>query len=380
MPSPSSPADPLPELETLRARYQKGLLAWLKAPDTGAGLVTMCEALAECASLDPHPHWPAAQNLLAALQRGELPPRVEYRRLAGRVDQALRRASRQEADSDPALLQELQDPLAQLDPQPQPPMEALVPRGPLASTLEATAAILPLMARDKEARFKSEQRQAWDAACQTLARAWEQRQSSWAPLRQGVFALLEGALPLQHPAPLKLAEALASATDTLEHREPSPRLLAALTASVELLGEADFLEHEALEARVAQLVTRLASGEQEGSPALEALFVQEAQEVLDHLHLALEAVPPDPDLLATEAGHLQELAEHAERPDVSRWAGLLAWRFQQLSPDQLDHGPERSEVQSCLTALEHWLQSMDEGERSDAHAALETALSQLRRE
>ncbi|WP_303785888.1 hypothetical protein [Azovibrio restrictus] len=377
MPSPNLPAEPASALEALRARYQKGLLAWLKAPDSGAGLLTMCEALAECASLDPCPHWPAAQNLLAAIQRGELPPRVEYRRLAGRVDQALRRAARQESGNDPALLQELQASLAQLAPPPQPPMAALVPRGPLASTLEATAAILPLLAREQEPRFKAAQRRGWDQAVTLLAGAWEQRLAGWQPLRRAVFPLLEGALALQHPAPLRLAEALASATDLLETSPPGPRLLAALCATLELLQEPDFLEHEALEERVAQLVSRLEAGDRDGSPALEALFVQEAQEVLEHLHLALEAVPPDSATLAAAAAQLRELAEHAERPECSRWAARLEQAFLHLPPEQLDLGPARHHVQTCLASLEAWLHGGSADARATAGATLEATLTSL---
>ncbi len=377
MPSPSSPADSQPELETLRARYQKGLLAWLKAPDTGAGLVTMCEALGETASLAPQPCWPAALALLAAIQRGELPPRVEYRRLAGRVDQALRRAARQESGNDPSLLQELQAPLAQLDPPPQAPMQPLVPRPPLASTLEATAAILPLLAREQEPRFKAEQRRGWDEAVAGLAEAWEARPAGWQPLRRAVFRLLEGALALRHPAPLRLAEALASATDPLDTAPPGPRLLAALHATLELLREPGFLEHEALEERVAQLVPRLEAGDRDSSPALEALFLQEALEALEHLHLALEAVPPDSAALVAAAAQLRELADHAERQDCGRWAARLEHAFLRLAPEQLDQGPGRGHAQACLASLEAWLRDTDADSRATAGAALEAALACL---
>lgn len=377
MPSPSWPADPLAGLETLRARYQKGLLAWLKAPDAGAGLVTMCEALAECACLDPRPHWPAALALLVSLQRGELPPRVEYRRLAGRVDLALRRASRLEADSDPALLQELQAPLAQLAPQAQPPMAALLPRSPLASTLAATAAILPLMAHDKETRFKPAQQAAWQQAVAQLQQAWEQRQDSWQALRHAIFKLLESALVLGHPAPLRLAEALACATDQIDSRPPGPRLLATLTTTLELLQETGFLEHEALEERVAQLVPRLEAGDTPCSRTLETLFVQEALEVLEQLQLDLEIVPPDQERLALGARQLQELAGHAERPEGQRWASRLENAFRQLPPGQLDHGPARHQVLACLAGLDAWLHADASAATALAAERIDTALAAL---
>lgn len=380
MPLPNSPAKLQPELETLRARYQKGLLAWLKAPESGAGLAIMTDALQGAVGNSPHPNplWSASLALLNAVQSGKLPARVEYRRLAGRVDQALRRAAQGELAADPALLQELQDPLAQLDPQPQAPIEALVPRGPLANTLAATAAILPLMAQDKEPRFQREQRLAWDAAAKSLALAWEQRQHNWSPLRSSIFRLLQGALPLHHPAPLKLAEALASATDQLELKAPTPKLLAALTASVELIGEADFLEHEALDERVEQLVSRLNRSEAgPRSHTLDQLFAKEAAEEIEHMRHAMEAMPPDTDAIAAAARHLQRLADPL---DLSTLA-LTAFRFAELTanlaPEVLDHAPGRDDALELLELLEHWVQAVGDGEPPAPPPQIPTLLERL---
>lgn len=354
MPSPSSPAEPLPELETLRARYQKGLLAWLKAPDSGAGLDAMIAALT--ALSPPHDLWQAARQLLAAIHAQRLPARVEYRRLAGRVDQALRRAAQGQAPDDPELQHDLSHPLAQLDPPPQARIEALIPRSPLASTLEATAAILPLMAESREPRFSAAQRQSWDTAVAALQHAWDERLNTWQPMRQSIFRLLEGALPLAHPAPLRLAEALASATDTLEMEAPGPRRLAALSATLELLQEADFLEHPALETRVAQLVPRLEAPEDKlRSPALEALFTQEAGECLEHLHLALEAVPPDMEALALAAEQLRELADYSDKAELAASAAQLARLAHALPASQLDKGLGRNLAQQCLEQLHIWI-------------------------
>lgn len=379
MPLPSSPAEPQTALARLRAHYQKGLLAWLQHPERGAGLTAMRAALQDAARIAPQPCWTTAEALLAALERGALPPRLEYRRLAGRVDQALRRAARQEQGDDPDLLDALATALAQLDPPAPAPLRPLVPRPPLASTLAATAAVLPLLAQARAPRFQAEQRRAWDAAVADLGAAWEARAAGWQPLRQAVFRLLEGSLALAHPAPLRLAEALASATDALEAVPPGPRLLAALHATLELLQSPDFLEHDALEARVAQLVPRLEAGDREGSPALEALFRQEAEEILEHLHLALEAVPPDDAALIAGARQLEELAEHAERSDCQRWAAALGTALSRLGPAELDHGPARQALEACLAHLADWLRHADSEGRDAASAELDAALARLAR-
>ncbi len=373
MPSPSSPAEPLPDLDTLRARYQKGLLAWLQAPESGAGLAPMTAALA---ALPPHPLWDAALTLLQTIQEGRLPPRVEYRRLAGRVDQALRKASASQPP-DATLLPELQAPLAQLDPPPQAPMEALVPRSPLAPTLAATAAILPLMAQSREPRFSGEQRQAWDGAAPLLLETWARRSADWGPLRRAVFKLLEGALPLGHPAPLRLAEALACATDQLESTPPGPRLLAALSATLELLAEPDFLEHPAMEQRVAQLVPRLEGADDSGpSVTLETLFAQEALECVEHLHQALEAVPPDLEALAQGLAQLREAAEHGERAEIANWAARLDALLPHFLPQQLDYGTGRVLVQQFVASLEEWISS-GTAVRQETASAIDLALERL---
>jgi len=378
--SPSLPAESRisseNHIDTLRARYQKGLLAWLQAPESGAGLAAMTAALAELPQ--PHPLWQGALFLLQTIALGDLPPRVEYRRLAGRVDQALRKLAKGQSPDDEDLLRELKEPLAQLDPPPQPPMEALVPRSPLAATLEVAAAVLPLMAQSREPRFTTEQRKSWDGAVHALECAWEQRRESWQPLRKAIFRLLEGALPLNHPGCLRLAEALASATDNLEHEIPSSPLLAALTTSVELLGERDFLEHEALDERIEQLVARLGNLDHgPRSRTLDALFAREAEEEIEHMHQALDRVPPDVEDLAEAAKRLQRLAEPLDLPLLALAAFRFADRVALMEPLLLDHAPGRDLALAWVAEMQAWIQAVGEGEVLGAPAELAALQRQL---
>src|SRR5690349_17794701 len=90
-------------------------------------------------------------------------------------------------------------------------------RSALAPTLEATAAILPLLAKPKELRFPPELAKRWQTVCGRLAVAWSERHGDGlADLRPAVFELCSVALELGDRDCLRLAEALASATDRLE--------------------------------------------------------------------------------------------------------------------------------------------------------------------
>jgi hypothetical protein len=360
MPLPNSST----EFNALRAEYQKTLLAWLHAPESKEALLAMMAVLETLQERQPscQPLTVATLDLLRAIREGSLPPEVPYRRLAARVDQALRKAARTTFVPDETLLRALRAPLAPLDPPPQAPVAPLAPRDPLASTLEATAAILPYVSHPREPRFTPQQRRDWDTAVHALNLAWEERREGWQALRRAVFKLLEGALFLKHPAPLKLAEALASATDQLESAPPAPRRLTALAATVELVTEADFLEHDALTERVDQLAYRLES-EEEGprSRMGNTLFAQEVTEEIEALRHALEAVPPDVSALGEAARAIQRLAEPLGLATLALTAFRFADSVSRLDPETLDHAPGRDEALAWIACLESWIEAIGAG-------------------
>lgn len=368
----------LPELPALRTHYQKGLLIWLQTPDSGAGLVPMMEALGSVAAMDPSPLWPWAHTLLATIHSGRLPSRVEYRRLASRVDQSLARQAGGEAHDDPTLVQELQDTLAQLDPPIQTPIEALIPRNPLAPTLAATAAILPLMAQMHPARFEETQRVPWDEATKELAVAWgNYNPEHYDSLRHAIFQILEAALLLEHPAPLKLAESLASITDLLEIAPPSLHQQAALTACVELMIEPGFLEHDALTERVEQLAKRLETCNDSRSHPLDQLFAKEAGEDIELMRNALDKVPPDIEALVECINHIQQLAEPLELGCLSLSTFRFAEILSEFTPEILDQNPGRHQTIALIDLLEKWIDAIGANSLPEPPADFFSSLEQL---
>jgi hypothetical protein len=356
----------------LRATYQKGLLAWLKTPEEAAGqagLESMLQALkAQCAAvtLDKAANFVAAAALLGAIRDQRLTLLPEYRRLATKVEQAFKKDA-----PDATLLAALEAPLRQLVTPAVATVEAPAhSRDPLAATLEATQSILPLVARPREPRFSTTQRALWDNAVEAMGLAWANCRAApdevdWSPLRQSLFKLLDGALVLAHAAPLHLAEALAVATDTLETTPPTARLLTTLDAVLELLQEKDFLEHDALTARVEQLIVRLERRD-EGvrSRPLDTLFVREAQEEIGQMRRAQSAVPPDRAAIAQSARHLRQLAEPLDLAPLV-WA---TFRFAQivpiLDPLWLDHTPGYDILQGWIDCMERWIHAIDAGHAS----------------
>ncbi|MDR3351997.1 MAG: hypothetical protein LBO00_03110 [Zoogloeaceae bacterium] len=361
MPSPGSRT----ELDVLRGRYQKGVLAWLRPPaaDAGeAGLARMTKALEALYTIRPRPFLAAALSLFAAIGAGKLMPGPEHRRLAGRVDLALKRLHREEsAPEEGELLEALRAPLAALEAS----MPRAILRDPLSTTLAATSSLLPLIARPREPRFTTKQRGKWDHAVHALALAWNAEPKAWPSLRRAVFKLLDGALDLGHPALLRLAEALASATDGLEAgaADIPPRRLTALAATLELIPEQDFLEHEALEERTAQLVARLES-EETGprSQAVDRIFQAEAADELESMRLALEALPPNTEAIAEAACQLHSLAEAIDLSALAASAAHFADTIATLDPCRLDRAPERASVFAWIATMEAWIDAVQEDE------------------
>ncbi|UCV08277.1 hypothetical protein [Dechloromonas denitrificans] len=191
-------------------------------------------------------------------------------------------------------------------------------RAALAPTLEATAAILPWLAKPQPLRFDEKLNERWIAACGCLAQAWSDRyRDDGSTVRSAIFALYGVALETADADCLRLGEALASAADQLE-RTTAPRLIAALTATIECLGEAGGLEHKVFAERArhfaqrleAMLSVRPEAGER--SAVLDHLFAEEAREHIEQMHDALAALPPDAYALKSAAMQIAQQAEHLE--------------------------------------------------------------------
>lgn len=203
-------------------------------------------------------------------------------------------------------------------------------RAALAPTLEATAAILPWLAKPQPLRFDEKLNQRWIAACDSLAQAWSGRHSNeGSAVRSAIFALYGVALETADADCLRLGEALASAADQLE-RTTAPRLIAALSATIECLGEPGGLEHKVFAERArhfaqrleATLTVRPEAGER--SAVLDHLFAEEAREHIEQMHDALAALPPDAYALKSAAAQIAQQAEHLELYGIMHQGRQLA--------------------------------------------------------
>ena len=217
-------------------------------------------------------------------------------------------------------------------------------RAALAPTLQAVADILPLIAKTREPRFPPEKAANWQAACERLAIAWSGRHcEAGGDLRPAIFALGALAVELADADCLRLAEALASATDILEDpaRQNDLRLTAALSAASEGLREENGLEHPTFSERARYLAQRLEQSLKPAThavrnPTLDRLFVDEAGEQLECMQEAFDCLPPDAYAIKSAAEEIAALAEPLELFDIMDRARLIIARLTPHAGDNLD--------------------------------------------
>jgi hypothetical protein len=236
-------------------------------------------------------------------------------------------------------------------------------RAALASTLDATAAILPWVEKSRPPRFAVELNECWIAANNRLDLAWSDRHGTGADdIRPAIFNLYAIALETADCDCLRLGEALAGAADRLEEPAPSPRLIAALTATIECLREPAGLEHEVLAERARHFAARLeaataCTNQSERSAVLDHLFVDEARERLDLLHEAMATLPPDAYALSTEALRLAQDAETLDIWGIMHLARQFAEAVNQHA-SELDGEAAREDLTGLLVALDEMLDAV----------------------
>jgi len=234
----------------------------------------------------------------------------------------------------------------------------------LAPTLEATAAILPWVAKPKALRFDAKLNERWTAAGKRLAQSWSERHGTGADdVRPAIFCVYAIALETADGDCLRLGEALASATDRLEEASPSPRLIAALTGAIECLSEPEGLEHAAFAERARHFAGRLeattaTAEDSERSAVLDHLFVSEARELIELMHDALAVLPPDAYALTTESIKLAQQAELLEIWGVMHLARQIAEAVARNASD-LDSMNCRQELEGLLQALTEAIATVD---------------------
>ncbi len=236
-------------------------------------------------------------------------------------------------------------------------------RAAFASTLEAAAAILPWVGKPRLARFDYKINQRWIDAVRQLASAWSDRHHTMAPIRPAIFGLYCIAIETADSDCLRLGEALASAADQLEQDQPAPRLVAALSGTIECLNDARGLENDAFAERAQHFAQRLEAVAQttegtERSPLLDRLFVGEALEQIELMRDALAALPPDVYALTTESIKLAQQAEVAELWGVMHLARQLAECINQNLGD-LDSTTTRQTLENLLQSLTTTITAVD---------------------
>jgi hypothetical protein len=229
-------------------------------------------------------------------------------------------------------------------------------RAALAPTLEATAAILPWVAKPRKARFDPKLNERWIAAAKQLRDVWSMRYGAEADgIRPAIFRLYAIALETTDTDCLRLGEALASAADRLEETTGSPRLIAAMTATIECLNEAEGLENPAFSERAGHFAGRLeasatAPATHDRSAVLDQLFVDEACEHIQLMRDALATLPPDAYALTTEVLKLTQQAELLELWGVMHLARQLSETVSR-NATTLDEASVRESLEKLLSAL-----------------------------
>ena len=94
---PVAEADVPRYVRSVRTKYQKGLLSYLKNPDDRAGLAAMREALAQIESTQTQgasrTFWWSAVAFVDGVLEGGVPPLFNVKSLCGRIDQQIRRVA-----------------------------------------------------------------------------------------------------------------------------------------------------------------------------------------------------------------------------------------------------------------------------------------------
>lgn len=244
--------------------------------------------------------------------------------------------------------------------------ELAATRAALAPTLEATAAILPFLARPQAPRFPPELSGRWQEACQRLGKSWNERHGDGLEeVRPAVFELIAVAIELADRDCLRLAEALATACDALDADdalEHAP-LVAAISAAVECLGEPNGLEHVNFSQRFNHFAQRLENCPRRVDatapvrPPIDRLFFDEARECLEHVLTALQRLPADAQSAREAAELLTHLAEPLELHEVVSQGKQLADLLipSPGRPVDLDNSVLREAIHDLVGHLAHTL-------------------------
>ncbi len=320
-------------LRTQRARFQRGLLAWLRNADDRSGISEMLDATRKVEATQElaaaRAFWWVATGMLTALSEGRLPAEVDIKQLCARIDLQIRRliegsknvAERlmrdalyyvAKTDSDNDLVRQVKNTYQLQD---------------LLPTQEAAAAAPQEAQRRRLRETISATEEAWNKFCAGTAQAL--------PLFRDHAAALQQAIEqLGHTDYRRLSQAIANAANWLAEK-PSRH-------------------SEALAMEIATAIL-LAQNAQENFTRLGPDFAHQVDVMVARLHGFLAENPPEP---GSEVPLLDEMSRQAQ--------------------EKLLIGQVAKEIQSNLAQIEQVLDGFfrDAAKRGDL-AGLETPLHQI---
>lgn len=240
----------------------------------------------------------------------------------------------------------------------------------MSPMLDATAAILPLLAQISKPRFDPKINSQWKVVCKDFYQLWKDRKindaQSLENLHNCVWKIYQLTLKTKDDVCLPFGEALLSAFDRFEtideenNRNALP-LITALSAVAEMLCDPQGLEHTQLDNRFNYFCERLKNATicnnyNGRSEQIDKMFQNEAFEHLDLMEEALISLPPDINTLQESADWLVQEAEQIELSMVAQQARSIEVKINALA-ENLDDELARLEVVESLPILSQVIQN-----------------------
>lgn len=413
-----SPAGPV--WRPVRSRFQRGLLLWLQGNDSRAALVEMQAAVNDLvgSAVDNGGFWRTVRSLLQSLQDGTLPADDAARKLCGRLDRQLRQIEQGDATVPPDLFAATFDfvtrgLLGAAAPAPvaeeAPAIAAADATTPDSSTPPSappqTATIIPMVpamaginvpGAGNDVVLDDAKVAAWEEAGRRVAAAWHERQGDdYGPFRSAVTWLTARALELTSGEPLRLAEALATVAELADEPEAmaDAALVAAVSATLEVLTERGAVTHPVFRYRVDHLAERLANCRESASRhaqgdttvagngrlvvsrTLYQIFVIEARELLRRLYDELDTLHPQSGEMARTAMSLAESAATLQLAPLRELGmGLVHALAPREVPLYVDDPEVRPLVRDIVIAIERMVDCLDGGGTPGEEDAADAAM------
>ncbi|MFA7291724.1 MAG: Hpt domain-containing protein [Rhodocyclaceae bacterium] len=319
-------------LRTQRARFQRGLLAWLRNPNDRAGLAEMLDATRRVEATQElaaaRSFWWVATGMLTALSEGALPAEVDVKQLCARIDLQIRRLLEGSKNVAERLMRDALYYVAQADSSSE-LVKQVKGTYQLASAIPATASqTAPQEAQRRRLRETiAAAEEAWNKFCAGTAQALHTFRDQTANMHQAIEQL-------GHTDYRRLAQAIANAANWLAE-QPSRHT-------------------DALAMEIATAIL-LAQNAQENFTRLGGDFAHQVDVMVARLHGFLANNPPEP---GSEIPLLDEMSRQAQ--------------------EKLLIGQVAKEIQSNLAQIEQVLDGFfrDADKRSDL-ASLEGPLRQV---